>query len=576
LGFRITEGIVMDRKQKLELTWIGKYDEIKVEPRILLEDKSKGYGDQNTENMLIHGDNLLALKALEQDFAGKIQCIYIDPPFNTGARINSDGEEVGYEDGIEHSEWLNMMSNRLKLLKSLLKDGGTIVIHLDDNEMAYCKILLDEIFGRQNYINTITMTTNDPSGFKATGVKIFSTSNYLLVYSKNKKEVKINKIYKRKEYDTAYSKIFTYMNGNYKKWKWMSLKEFICQEEKYSNVREMKKDLGEDRFNKLLGEYAVKYADRVFRTAAIGGGAKKKRQITIDLSKKNRNEIFVHEGEDIDNFYILNGEQILFYKDRLAFVDGQLVPAEVITDVWTDISWTGIANEGGVVFKNGKKPELLIKRILELFTNENDIVLDSFLGSGTTAAVAHKMNRKWIGIEMGPHCYTHCLPRLKAVVDGEQSGISKAVNWNGGGGFRFFELAPSLLKKDKYGNWVIDERYNADMLAAAMAKHQGFTYSPDSEVFWKQGYSFEKDYIFTTTQFVTLEYLDLIHQEMAGDESLLICCKAFQDGADQRYENINVKKIPQVLLNKCDFGVESYSLNIVGLPEIDEEVDDNE
>jgi len=445
----------MDRKQKLELTWIGKYDEIKIEPRILLEDKSKGYGDQNTENMLIHGDNLLALKALEQDFAGKIQCIYIDPPFNTGARINSDGEEVGYEDGIEHSEWLNMMSNRLKLLKSLLKDGGTIVIHLDDNEMAYCKILLDEIFGRQNYINTITMTTNDPSGFKATGVKIFSTSNYLLVYSKNKKEVKINKIYKRKEYDTAYSKIFTYMNGNYKKWKWMSLKEFICQEEKYSNVREMKKDLGEDRFNKLLGEYAVKYADRVFRTAAIGGGAKKKRQITIDLSKKNRNEIFVHEGEDIDNFYILNGEQILFYKDRLAFVDGQLVPAEVITDVWTDISWTGIANEGGVVFKNGKKPELLIKRILELFTNENDIVLDSFLGSGTTAAVAHKMNRKWIGIEMGPHCYTHCLPRLKAVVDGEQGGISKAVNWQGGGGFRFFELAPSLLKKDEYRNRTI-------------------------------------------------------------------------------------------------------------------------
>ena len=222
------------------------------------------------------------------------------------------------------------------------------------------------------------------------------------------------------------------------------------------------------------------------------------------------------------------------------------------------------------------KPERLIQRILTLATNPGDWVLDSFLGSGTTAAVAHKMGRRWIGIELGDHCYTHCLPRLKAVVDGEQGGISKTVNWQGGGGFLFFELAPTLLKKDKYGNWVIDERYNADMLAAAMAKHQGFTYSPDSEVFWKQGYSFEKDYIFTTTQFVTLEYLDLIHQEMAEDESLLICCKAFQDGADQRYENINVKKIPQVILNKCDFGVESYSLNIVGLPEIDEEVDDNE
>jgi adenine-specific DNA-methyltransferase len=248
----------------------------------------------------------------------------------------------------------------------------------------------------------------------------------------------------------------------------------------------------------------------------------------------------------------------------------------LITDIWNDIPVEGLSSEGGVDFPKGKKPEKLIQRCIAMSTSPGDWVLDSFLGSGTTAAVAHKMGRRWIGIELGDHCYTHCLPRLKAVVDGEQGGISKAVNWQGGGGFRFFELAPSLLKKDKYGNWVIDERYNADMLAAAMAKHQGFTYAPDSEVFWKQGYSFEKDYIFTTTQFVTLEYLDLIHQEMAGDESLLICCKAFQDGADQRYENINVKKIPQVLLNKCDFGVESYSLNIVGLPEIDEEVDDNE
>lgn len=560
----------MDRKQKLELTWIGKYDEIKVEPRILLEDKSKGYGDPNTENMLIHGDNLLALKALEQDFAGKIKCIYIDPPFNTGAAFEH------YDDNLEHSIWLDLLARRLKILHALLCEEGCIFVNLDDSESAYAKVLLDEIFGRINYINEIIVATNKPFGYKSTSNNLFKQANHILFYAKDKSKFILNTdaIFVEKSYDPQYKWVFCNTDKEEKDWTWRNIRDIVAEKLGYSTATEAKRELKEE-FEQEIALFAIENADKVFRTASVTGGALIKRRNTINASKKNKNMILRHPNDDMDYMFI-GGERVIFYKDRLKLIDGQLLPGELITDIWNDIPVEGLSSEGGVDFPKGKKPEKLIQRCIAMSTSPGDWVLDSFLGSGTTAAVAHKMGRRWIGIELGDHCYTHCLPRLKAVVDGEQGGISKAVNWQGGGGFRFFELAPSLLKKDKYGNWVIDERYNADMLAAAMAKHQGFTYSPDSEVFWKQGYSFEKDYIFTTTQFVTLEYLDLIHQEMAEDESLLICCKAFQDGADQRYENINVKKIPQVILNKCDFGVESYSLNIVGLPEIDEEVDDNE
>lgn len=553
----------MGLNQKLELTWIGKEKEIKLEPRIMLLDEENSYGEIHSDNMLIHGDNLLALKALEEQYTNKIKCIYIDPPFNTGTRINADGQEVGYEDGLEHSEWLNMMSCRLKHLYTLLRDDGVIIVHLDDNEMAYCKVLMDEIWGRNNIINTITLTTNEPSGFKATGVKIFSTANYLLIYAKDRRKVEINKVFKRKGYDKAYSKIFQDINKDFKEWEWSNIKDFVCKERGFINPKDAIMKIGENKFNKLIEECAIKNADRVFRTAAIGGGAKTKRQKTINVSKQNRNEIFVHPNEDVEDFYILNGEQVIFYKKRLEYIDGELAPAEILTDVWTDISWTGIANEGQVVFKNGKKPELLLKRLLELFTNEGDWVLDSFLGSGTTAAVAHKMNRKWIGIELGEHCYTHCIPRLQRVIDGEQGGISKYVNWQGGGGFKFNELAASLLKQDRYGNWIINtDIYKANMVAAAVAKYHGFIYSPHQEVYWKQGYSFEKDYIFTTDQPITIEYIDLLHSEMQPGESLLICCPAYQPGVEERYENINVQKIPQSILDKYDFGVESYSMSI--------------
>ena len=214
------------------------------------------------------------------------------------------------------------------------------------------------------------------------------------------------------------------------------------------------------------------------------------------------------------------------------------------------------------------KPERLIERILTLATEENDLVLDSFLGSGTTSAVAQKMNRKYIGIELGEHSITHCVPRMKMVIDGEQGGVSKALDWKGGGGFKFYTLAPSLLRKDKFDNWIIEPSYNADLLASALAKQEAFTYHPDSEFFWKQGYSTENDFIFTTTQFITVELIDRIHEEMGKDESLLVCAKTFQDACLSRHSNITLKKIPKVLLGKCEFGKDDYSLNITETEEV--------
>lgn len=180
------------------------------------------------------------------------------------------------------------------------------------------------------------------------------------------------------------------------------------------------------------------------------------------------------------------------------------------------------------------------------------------------------MNRKWIGVELGNHCYTHCKVRLDKVIDGEQGGISKDVNWQGGGGYKFYELAPTLIEEDKYGNPIFSKKYNPTMLAAAVAKINGFTYAPDAEVYWKQGYSQDKSYIYVTTQYLTGKQLDSIASDVSDFEQLLICAPAFDNGLNKRYDNINIRKIPQSVLDKCEFGVDNYNLNIVNPPVIDE------
>jgi adenine-specific DNA-methyltransferase len=557
----------MANKQKLELTWIGKENRPRLEPRILLEDDTLSYHAAQRvsetdifDNKLIFGDNLLALKALEQEFFGRVKCIYIDPPFNT------DAAGVPYEDNIEHSIWLSLMRARLEILRGLLCNNGCIFVHLDDEEAAYCKVMLDEVFGRANYVNEIIVQTNKSFGFKSTSGGIFKQANHVLFYAKDKSSFNLNTkyLYIEKGYDSQYKYVFTNNNGPETGWRWSQISDVIARDYKYKDAKTARKELG-DKFDNEIAQYAIENADRVFRTASVSGGALKKRTDTIKFSKLNPSQIVRHPNDDMDYMFI-GGERVLFYKERLEEIDGVLVPAELLTDVWGDISVEGLAAEGGIDFPKSKKPERLLKRILELATNPGDLVLDSFLGSGTTAAVAHKMGRRWIGIELGEHCHTHCIPRLKKVIDGEdKGGITEAVGWKGGGGFRYYKLAPSLLELDKWGQYVISRKYNPAMLAEAVCKLEGFVYQPSESLYWQQGRSTERDFLYVTTATLTPEQLQQLSDEVGSERTLLVVCSAFSVRTGG-YPNLTVKKIPNAVLKRCEWGKDDYSLKVENLP----------
>jgi len=556
------------KRQKLELTWIGKDKRPKLEPRILIEDPEKSYHAQQRvsdndifDNRLIFGDNLLALKALEQEFAGMVKCIYIDPPFNTGAAFEH------YDDGVEHSIWLDLMYQRLEIIYRLLRTDGILWVHLDDYEAAYTKVILDELFGRggASYRNTITVKANSPFGFKHTSGSIFKSANQILVYAKAE-TFKFNRVLIERSYDRAYRFILKDRKEDYTKWEWRSISDVVATEQGYASPREAKKILGSEVFAGLIADYALNNAERVFRTASVTGGARQKRLDTLNKSAKERKKVFIHPNDDMD-YYFIGGERVLFYDQRLVEIDGMLLPGEALTDIWNDISWEGIAKEGGVNFPKGKKPELLVKRIIELSTNSGDIVLDSFAGSGTAGAVAHKMGRRWIMVELGEHCHSHIIPRLKKVIYGEDhSGISKGVNWKGGGGFRYYKVGPSLIVKDVWGNPIINREFKAEMLAEAMCKIEGFKYAPSEDTYWIHGKSTEKDFIYVTTQFMSKDMLTKISDEVGTDRSLLICCSAFRCNPSQ-FSNLTLKKIPKAVLSKCEWGHDDYSLEIKNLPE---------
>lgn len=571
----------MQKKQRLELTWIGKgeKDNPKLEPRILIEDSEKSYGDKNTENILIHGDNLLALKALEQDYAGKVKCIYIDPPYN----IKSANPY--YQDDFEHSEWLSLMKPRLALLKKLLSHHGVIFVQIDDDEMAYLQVLMDEVFGRYNRVNTIAVKMSEASGVKMAHVskRLAKLKEYILVYKKDiTPDFDVEKIPLGSWNDEYKTILFGVTAEELDVIKELMNKDSCNNDDILTANNILKKCRLEScasyfKVNgiqeKLQEKWKYENAWRIIQ--AVGSSsvfalakAQPKMEQSIASLLSNTGLLYLYKT-DFDRESKQPRVQVIFADNALMIHPG---------DFWVDIRTTGgVGQEGGVLFPNGKKPEQLISRIIKMSTQKGDLILDSFLGSGTTAAVAHKMGRRWIGIELGEHCHTHCIPRLQKVIDGtDQGGISKAANWQGGGGFKYYYLAPSLLKKDKFGNWVIEEQYNADMLAAAMAKQEGFRYSPDSALYWKQGFSNEFDFICTTTQFLTVEMLDSIHSEMKSSETLLIACKSFQDGCNKRYPNINIKKIPSMLLGRCEFGKEDYSLNILSLPEIEDSAEDDE
>ena len=551
---------------KLELTWYGKDEPIRVEPRLLIENPalSNVEKDADTGNMLIHGDNLLALKALETRFAGQVKCIYIDPPFNTGQAFEN------YDDNLEMSIWLDLMRSRLQILHTLLKDDGTLFVHIDDQNLPYITILLDEIFGKQNRLYLITFKQGAATGHKAINPGCVTTTNFVLIYSKKKAFWNPHRVYTKRGRDGRYTKFITNIEDEYNDWNIITLMEAFAQANEI-DISVARKRVKANPI--LLEQFVINNAVSVIRTARpdIKNVGKEIQEMVL-ASKENPSQILYLHRVGNPDMYFINGERILFYKDKLKNIDGELVSAEPLTTLWDDILSNNLHKEGNVSFPKGKKPEYLIKRVLELATDEGDIVMDSFLGSGTTIAVAHKMNRRWIGIEMGEQAYTHCKPRLDAAIDdNDKSGITKAVNWQGGGGYRFYELAPTLINEDSFGEYVINSEYDADMLAAAVALHEGFVYQPSEDLFWKQSVGNENSYLFVTTRHLNSAYMDSIKDTMEEGEYLVIACRSFDSGLDKAYPNITIKKITQMLLSHCEFGKADYNLNIVRPPVYEDE-----
>ncbi len=543
-----------NQQTKLELTWIGKENRPKLEPRILLEDPGKTYHAPHRvtnhdifDNRLIFGDNLLALKALEQEFTGKIKCIYIDPPYNTGSAFEH------YDDGLEHSLWLTLIRARLELLWKLLSNDGSLWVSIDDYEMPYLRVLMDEVCGRSSFVATnIWQKRYSRENREAIG----DVHEYLLVYAKDVGRFK--EIRNRVPITEEQAKIYKNPNND-PKGRWRGI-PMTAQGYRPNQM------------------YPVTTPTGVVHHPPEG-----RCWSTIESEfLKLRDEGRIWFGKDGNS-----QPNIIRY---LSEVEG-MVP-------WTwwpsdEVGHTDEAKKeihelfGKVDAFDTPKPERLIERVLQIASNPGDWVLDSFAGSGTTGAVAHKMGRRWIMVELGEHCHTHIIPRLKKVIDGEdKGGITEAVGWSGGGGFRYYHLAPSLLEKDKWGNWVINKAYNPTMLARAVCKLEGFTYAPSDTVYWQHGHSTERDFIYVTTQNLSHDQLQALSDEVGEGRSLLVMCAAFRlpaapartgtsgsrgtaaqaGGKADRYSNLTIKKIPKTVLSRCEWGHDDYSLKIENLP----------
>lgn len=425
------------------LSWLTRDDDIKVAGKVpyrLLEaDVGLSRGTRVDGNMLIQGDNLEALKSILPYHAGQVKCVYIDPPFNTGEAFPN------YDDNLEHSIWLGMLYPRLMLLRDLLSEDGTLVVHLDDNEIAYATVALDEIFGRKNRTYQVTFKQSAPKGHKTINPGLVTISNYIIIYAKNKSAWSPNRAFAARPRDKRYSSFINNFEEDMQDWALTPVTNAFCAVRGFSKLGEAKKALGKD-YESELDAFVLANADRVVQPVSpdydqVGAET----QALIDLSTANPTRMYRQDRPDLLPVILKAGKRWLFYSSKLRMIDGKYVTGEALSNIWDDLLSNNLHNEGDVKFPKGKKPEALIKRTLDLFTNVGDIVLDSFLGSGTTAAVAHKMRRRWIGIEMGEHAVTHCAPRLTKVIAGEQGGISKAVSWTGGGGFSFYRLGDEVF-----------------------------------------------------------------------------------------------------------------------------------
>ena len=511
----------MSKNTKLELTWIGKDQRPKLEPRILLEDPQKSYHAARRvtdfdffDNRAIHGDNLLALKALEQEFTGRVKCIYIDVPYNTGSAFEH------YDDGVEHSVWLSLIRDRLALLRTLLADDGFIFVQIDNNEMAYLKVLLDEVFGRANFINDIIWKRR--GGSANPNNRLNNVTDFILWYAKSR-DYEINHIFSKDDENTQryIKERFVFKGADGRLYRKSPLES--------PNPRPT-----------LMYEY------KGYKPPKNGWSISP--EVMEEWDKAGRLEFPQDKTQAIN---------------RKAFLDEY--SGQPVSNLWTDISVINPMSKERLNF-DGQKPEALIERVIRLSTNPGDWVLDSFGGSGTTAATAHKLGRRWITVELGEHCHTHILSRLRRVIDGQDvGGITEAVGWKGGGGFRYYTLAPSLLEKDRWDNWVISKQYNAAMLAEAMCKMEGFTSAPSPDRYWQHGHSTERDFIYVTTQKLTQQQLHALSEEVGPERSLLVCCTAFRGALDQ-FQNLNLKKIPKAVMERCEWGRDNYSLSISNLP----------
>lgn len=586
----------MARKQKLELTWIGKENRPKLEPRILLEDPEKSYhaahrvtDDDIFDNRLIFGDNLLALKALEQELAGRVRCIFIDPPYNTGAAFEQ------YDDGVEHSVWLGLMHDRISILKRLLSEDGSLWMTIDDNECHYLKVMCDEIFGRNNFVSSIAWEKDEARHNDAV---ISGSHDHVLVYA-NDMHIwrKTRNLLPREESGNA-----RYKNtDDDPRGPWL---QGACSTAKSGSER--------NRFPVTLpsGREAVPPPGNYWRFA----------QATLEKAVK---EDRVYFGKD--------GDRLPIIKTYLSEVQQGFVPK-----TWWPASEVGSNQSArrdhlrkllaGIEPFATPKPEELIARIVQISTDPGDIVLDSFAGSGTTGAVAHKMGRRWVMIELGDHCHSHIIPRLRKVIDGEDHGgisADEQLVWESklnvtkirkgdelyqemldaqkgheqdfarfqkklddghlrlygivteedkpiGGGFRYYTLAPSLLEEDEFGNWIINKRYNPEMLTEALCKLEGFTYAPSGDYYWQHGHSTETDFIYVTTQTLTREQLVKLSDEVGPKRSLLVCCGAYRIRKLEDFPNLTLKKIPRAVMSKCEWGKDDYSLEIKALPDAPE------
>ena len=520
------------KKPKLELTWVGKENRPRLEPRILVEEaKLSHHAPMRSErdqfdNKLIQGDNLLALKALEAEFAGRVKCVFIDPPYNTGSAFEH------YDDGLEHSLWLSMMRDRLELIRRLLRPDGSLWVTLDDNEAHYFKVMCDEVFGRANFIADVVWQSKDTPGNDSTGIA--QTHNHVLSYRRS--ESFSPNLLQRNEKQLA-----TYKNlDNDPLGPWLGTP--------LTRAEHRDRD-----YYELLNKAGRKV------WPPKGSSWRRPREKIAELERAGR----IYWGKDGNAEFPVEKKYLSEVKEG------------VVNQTWWPYEFAGSTRNASAEMKaifDGRKafdtpkPEKLVQRVLELATKPGDLVLDSFAGSGTTGAVAHKMGRRWIMVELGEHARTLIVPRLNRVIDGEDAGgVTALTRWTGGGGYRFFRLAPSLLDFDKWGREVISKAYNPAMLAEALCKLEGFTYAPSETEYWNHGHSTEHDFLYVTTQTLTHEQLRDLSEQVGEGRTLLVLCAAYRGDA-RSLPNLTLKKIPDHVRERCEWGRDDYSLEIESLP----------